>query len=69
VISLTVRRRRDLGGTRTGRCGALVHELAAATAALRSTELISCWDANGPNDPRGFACADHCDHLHVGWDA
>jgi hypothetical protein len=33
-----------------------------------STELIYCWDPDGPNDPRGFARADHCDHIHVGWD-
>ena len=36
---------------------------------LRSTELIYCWDPDGPSDPRGFARADHCDHIHVGWDA
>ena len=56
-------------GTRTGRCADLVHQLAAVTGPLRSTELISCWDPDGPNDPRGFARADHCDHIHVGWDA
>jgi hypothetical protein len=55
-------------GTRTGRCADLVHELAAVTGPLRSTELIYCWDPDGPNDPRGFARADHCDHIHVGWD-
>jgi hypothetical protein len=36
---------------------------------LRSTELIYCWDPDGPSDPRGFARADHCDHVHVGFDA
>ena len=56
-------------GTRTGRCADLVHELAAVTGPLRSTELIYCWDPDGPSDPRGFARADHCDHIHVGWDA
>jgi hypothetical protein len=55
-------------GTRTGRCAEVVHELAAVTGPLRSTELIYCWDPDGPNDPRGFARADHCDHIHVGWD-
>ena len=30
---------------------------------------IYCWDPDGPTDPRGFARADHCDHIHVGWDA
>ena len=56
-------------GIRTGRCADLVRQLAAMTGPLRSTELIYCWDPDGPSDPRGFARADHCDHLHVGWDA
>ena len=55
-------------GTHTGRCADLVRELAALTGPLRSTELIYCWDPDGPSDPRGFARADHCDHIHVGWD-
>jgi hypothetical protein len=55
-------------GTRTGRCADLVRELAAMTGPLRSTELIYCWDPDGPSDPRGFARADHCDHIHAGWD-
>ena len=55
-------------GTRTGRCAHLVHELAAVKGLLRSTELIYCWDPDGPGDPRGFARADHCDHIHVGYD-
>ena len=55
-------------GTRTGSCAGLVRELAAVEGALRSTELIYCWDPDGPADPRGFARADHCDHIHVGWD-
>jgi hypothetical protein len=41
----------------------------AATGPLRSTELIYCWDPDGPSDPRGFARADHCDHIHWGMDA
>ena len=56
-------------GTRAGRCADLVHELAAVTGPLRSTELIYCWDPDGPSDPRGFARADHCDHIHWGMDA
>jgi hypothetical protein len=56
-------------GTRIGRCATLVHQLAAVSGPLRSTELIYCWDPDGPNDPRGFARADHCDHIHLGWDA
>ena len=55
-------------GTRTGRCAQLVRELAAVKGPLRSTELIYCWDSDGPADPRGFARADHCDHIHVGYD-
>ena len=55
-------------GTRTGRCADLVRELAAVTGELRSTELIYCWDPDGPSDPRGFARADHCDHIHWGMD-
>ena len=55
-------------GTRTGHCAQLVRELAAIHGPLRSTELIYCWDPDGPADPRGFARADHCDHIHVGYD-
>jgi hypothetical protein len=55
-------------GTRTGRCAQLVRELAAVKGRMRSTELIYCWDPDGPADPRGFARADHCDHIHVGFD-
>jgi hypothetical protein len=49
-------------------CGRLLHQLGSVTGPLRSTELIYCWDPDGPSDPRGFARADHCDHIHVGWD-
>jgi hypothetical protein len=56
-------------GTRTGRCADLARELAAVQGRLRSTELIYCWDPDSPADPRGFARADHCDHIHVGFDA
>ena len=56
-------------GRRTGACAQLVRELAAIEGALRSTELIYCWDPDGPTDPRGFARADHCDHIHWGLDS
>ena len=56
-------------GTRFGRCADLVHELAAVSGPNRSTELIYCWDPDGPLDPCGFARADHCDHIHWGMDA
>ena len=50
-------------------CSRLARELAAIEGPLRSTELIWCGDPDGPSDPRGFARADHCDHVHAGWDA
>jgi hypothetical protein len=56
-------------GTRFGACAELVRELAGVTGATRSTELMYCWDPDGPLDPRGFARADHCDHIHWGMDA
>ena len=56
-------------GSRRGACAQLVRELAAVEGPLRSTELIYCWDPDGPADPRGFARADHCDHIHWGMDA
>jgi hypothetical protein len=56
-------------GIRTGACADLVRELAAMKGALRASELIYCWDPDGPGDPRGFARADHCDHIHWGLDA
>lgn len=55
-------------GTRTGKCAGLVRELAVVDGPLRATELIYCWDPDGPRDPRGFARADHCNHIHWGWD-
>ncbi len=55
-------------GTITGACAGLVRDLAAVTGPLRSTELIYCFDPDGPADPRGFARADHCDHIHWGMD-
>jgi hypothetical protein len=56
------------GGYR-GACARLLRELAAVEGPLRSTELIYCWDPDGPGDPRGFGRADHCDHIHWGLDA
>jgi hypothetical protein len=55
-------------GTRTGACADLVRELAAVRGPTRATELIYCWDPDGSADPRGFARADHCDHVHWGID-
>jgi len=56
-------------GTRTGPCAELARELAGVAGPLRASELIYCWDPDGPADPRGFARADHCDHIHWGMDA
>jgi hypothetical protein len=58
-----------LAPSRTSNCSLLALELAHVTGQLRSTELIWCFDPDGPGDPRGFARADHCDHVHVGFDA
>jgi hypothetical protein len=55
-------------GTRTGRCGQLVLALAQLQAPLHSTELIYCFDADGPTSPDAFARADHCHHIHIGYD-
>ena len=35
-------------GTRSGRCADLLRELVAMSGPLRSTELIYCWDPDGP---------------------
>ena len=43
-------------------------DIGAVDGPLRSSELIYCWDPDGPADPRGFARADHCDHIHWGMD-
>jgi hypothetical protein len=55
-------------GRRSGAWAQLVRELAAVEGSLRSSELIYCCDPDGPADPRGFARADHCDHIHWGLD-
>jgi hypothetical protein len=55
-------------GTRTGACGRLALALAAIRGPLHSTELIYCFDPDGPRRADGFARADHCDHIHVGYD-
>jgi hypothetical protein len=55
-------------GQRSGACARLVRELATVEGPARSTELIYCWDPDGPADPRGFARAGHCDHIHWGLD-
>jgi hypothetical protein len=55
-------------GSRLGACGLLAVKLAALSSPLDPTELIYCFDPDGPVDPNGFAAADHCDHVHFGFD-
>lgn len=42
-------------GTRTGTCGRLAVELTTLPAGLEPTELIYCFDADGPGKPNAFA--------------
>jgi hypothetical protein len=52
-----------------GPCGTIARQLGALPAGQEPTELIYCFDPDGPANPNGFAQADHCDHIHVGFDA
>ena len=52
-----------------GPCGTIARQLGALPPGQEPTELIYCWDPDGPSNPNGFAQADHCDHVHVGFDA
>jgi hypothetical protein len=49
-------------------CGRLLRQLVDLDPPLRPTELIYCWDPDGPADPRGFARSDHCTHIHAAFD-
>jgi soluble lytic murein transglycosylase-like protein len=53
----------------TGPCGTIARRLGALPPGQEPTELIYCFDPDGPANPNGFAQADHCDHVHVGFDA
>jgi hypothetical protein len=55
-------------GGRDGACGRLYLELARVRGPMRSSELIYCFDGD-LRDPDVFARSDHCDHIHVGFDA
>lgn len=57
----------DCNGSRTNPCGRLALRLAHLPPQDRPTELIYCFDADGPGS-YAFARPDHCDHLHVGFD-
>jgi hypothetical protein len=52
-----------------GPCGTLARQLGALPPGQEPTELIYCFDPDGPANPNGFARSDHCDHIHVGFDA
>jgi transglycosylase-like protein with SLT domain len=52
-----------------GPCGTIARQLGALPPGQEPTELIYCWDPDGPANPNGFAQADHCDHIHVGFDS
>jgi hypothetical protein len=51
-----------------GPCGTIARQLGALPDGQAPTELIYCFDPDGPR-PNGFAAADHCDHIHVGFDS
>jgi hypothetical protein len=56
-------------GARSGACGVLAVHLARIVGVLHPTELIYCFDPDGPASADGIARADHCDHVHVGYDS
>jgi hypothetical protein len=55
-------------GTRAGSCGRLAVALGALSGPHDPTELIYCFDPDGPTSPNGFARTDHCNHVHFGFD-
>ncbi len=50
----------------TAPCGQLATTLSQLPAPAMPTELIYCFDVDGPGP--AFARSDHCDHVHVGYD-
>jgi hypothetical protein len=50
----------------TSPCAQLGRTLTLMPVTVHPTELIYCFDLDGPGT--AFARADHCDHLHVGFD-
>ena len=50
----------------TSPCGELAATLASLPAPAMPTELIYCFDVDGPGP--AFARSDHCDHVHAGYD-
>jgi hypothetical protein len=55
-------------GMRFEPCGMLAVAIAAIAGSLHSNELIYCFDPDGPLSRDAFARADHCDHIHVGYE-
>jgi Transglycosylase SLT domain len=53
--------------TPTSPCAQLAMTLAALPAPAVPTELIYCFDVDGPGP--AFARSDHCDHIHAGYDS
>jgi soluble lytic murein transglycosylase-like protein len=51
-----------------GPCGTIARQLGALPAGQEPTELIYCFDPDGPANPNGFSLPDHCNHVHVGFD-
>ena len=47
-------------------CANLARTLAYLPAPMHPTELIYCFDVDGPGE--AFALPDHCDHVHAGYD-
>jgi Transglycosylase SLT domain len=47
-------------------CAELARTLSQLPAPAMPTELIYCFDVDGPGP--AFARADHCDHIHAGYD-
>ena len=50
----------------TAPCGELATTLSQLPPPAMPTELIYCYDVDGPGP--AFARSDHCDHVHVGYD-
>ncbi|HEX6228765.1 MAG TPA: lytic murein transglycosylase [Solirubrobacterales bacterium] len=50
----------------TAPCAELTRTLAYLPSPAMPTELIYCFDVDGPGP--AFARADHCDHIHAGYD-
>jgi hypothetical protein len=50
----------------TSPCGELALTLSQLPAPAMPTELIYCYDVDGPGP--AFARSDHCDHVHAGYD-